>query len=87
MSNVDLIKKYCETRKTKYLDDITPAYAVLFQKLCLYSLTQPNADHKLAKEVLTYYGLNEKGEKVGLKDRGRKKESPPQTCFKNSSLF
>ena len=73
MSNLDLIHKYCNSRNTKYLDKLDRSYAVLFQKLALYSLTKPNANHEISKEVLKYYNINEQGQRKNLKDRGRKK--------------
>ena len=73
MNDVILIKKYCNTRKLKILDELSPASAVLFQKLCVYTLTQQNGKHDIAQEVLKHFGLDMNGKRVGLKDRGRKK--------------
>jgi hypothetical protein len=73
MENLELIHKYCKSRNTKYLDKLDRSYAVLFQKLALYSLTKPNTNQEIAKEVLKYYNIDEQGQRTNLKDKGRKK--------------
>ena len=73
MSNVEIIKKYCDTRNINLLKKIDPIYRILFQKLCIYSLKQKKANHDIAREVLNFYSLDEKGNRLGLKDRGHKK--------------
>lgn len=73
MSNVELIKRYCDTGDTKYLDQLDRIYTVIFQKLCVYSLTQPNSKHEIAKNVLKHFNLDLHGKRTNLIDRGREK--------------
>lgn len=73
MANTELIKKYCKTRRPKYLNELDPVHRVLLQKLCVYTLTQPRAKHDIALEVLKHFSLDRDGNRVGLKDPGRSK--------------
>lgn len=73
MTNVSIIKKFCKSGNTRLLKNLDKVYAVLFQKLCLYSLSMKNTNKTIAKKVLEYYGIDENGNRKGLKDKGRKK--------------
>lgn len=73
MSDIESIEKFCKTRDTKYLKNLKPTYAILFQRLCVHSLSQKDVDKDIPKIVLKYYNLDVNGKRIDLKDRGRKK--------------
>jgi hypothetical protein len=73
MTNVEIIKKYCTTLDSDYLKELDQAHAVLFQKLCVYALTIDGTNKNIARSVLVYYEMDEKGKSKILKKKPLKK--------------
>ena len=69
----DVIKNFCKDGDTHKLTNLSREIAVLFQKLCVIALKRDNTNHKIARQVLEYYGLDDQGEKILSKKPPRKK--------------
>ena len=73
MSDITVIKKFCKDGNTRGLSRLSRAGAVLFQKLCIVTLKTPGANHQIARRLLSYYGLDEDGNRILAKRPPRKK--------------
>ena len=66
------IKNFCETKDTKFLENITRKMKIYFQKMCVKALNIKNSNKEIAKIVLNYYGLNKYGVDKTLKQKNLK---------------
>lgn len=73
MSDLAIIKKFCSDGNTKDLPRLSRGSAILFQKLCVVTLLRPGAKHDIARLLLAYYGLDNKGQRVFVKRPPQKK--------------
>ena len=73
MSDITIIKKFCKDDNTQGLSRLSRAGAVLFQKLCVVTLQKPKANHRIARLLLSYYGLDDEGQRILTKRPPRKK--------------
>ena len=53
--DAQLIKNFCRTMDTKYLDKLGEKSIRNFINICYLSLSQKNGDQKIAVKVLMYY--------------------------------
>ena len=73
MSDVKIIKAFCSDGDPINLSQLSPASAVLFQKLCLFALKDPKANHKIALKLLRFYQLDNQGRRMNLRKIPRAK--------------
>ena len=73
MSDVKIIKAFCSDGDPRNLSKLSPASAVLFQKLCLFALKDPKANHEIALKLLRFYQLDNRGRRMNLKKVPRAK--------------
>ena len=73
MSDIPMIKNFCKKGNTGDLSLLSREGAVLFQKLCVVALHRPKANHRIARLLLSHYGLNDDGQRILVKLPPRKK--------------
>ena len=55
MSEIKLIKLFCETKDTKYLSKLQKETQIFFKKSSVIAMTKKNGNKELAKVVLKYF--------------------------------
>jgi hypothetical protein len=73
MSDITIIMKFCRTGDTTALPQLSRGSAVLFQKLCVVALQRPGTNRRIARLLLEYYGLDDRGERSKAKRQPLKK--------------
>lgn len=73
MSNILIMKKFCRDGDERELLKLSRAGAVIFQRLSVVTLQRPGGNYDIARRVLSYYGLDDKGNKIFAKKPPRKK--------------
>jgi superfamily II DNA or RNA helicase len=74
MTELDLIKKFCDTEDVLYLSKLNQYYSVLIRYLAAHSLSITGSKHDLSLKILKYYNSNENGRIINLK-QGPSKEA------------
>ena len=64
MSDLTIIQSYCKNGDTRQLQNLSRNHEIMFQQLCIYVLKKSEGNKKLARNFLSYYGLDEEGNRI-----------------------
>ena len=67
MSYILIMKKFCRDGDERELLKLSRAGAVIFQRLSVVTLQRPGGNYDIARRVLSYYGLDDKGHRIFAK--------------------
>ena len=66
-TNVNIIRKFCETSDIYYLEQLPKEYQLLFQKASVAALNKENANKKLANIILNHFKIHPDGKRLFTK--------------------
>ena len=73
MSDLTIIKDFCRNGNTRKLSQLSRGSAIFFQKMCVVALQQPGTKHDIARRLLSYYDLDDYGQKINIVRQPRNK--------------